>query len=199
MRTSTRVIIKKVTALNLFADQATQIQAIMEATGAQEVAPLVRELLDEALAARRRKIVHREETEQPPPTQEIPETLQTIQTPLLRMIGQDEITYRIQCANLELIQEALVEARAARVESWEYLSVPALHEKGRSREQIGRLFELQTEDAQDYSYGLAEEIRDKIVGKEPASAGTAADDEDRQGRLTYENGHPTDPADEDDA
>ena len=63
LRGSKRAILKKVTAVNLFADQATQIQAIMEATGAQEVAPVVRLLLDEAFGARRRKSVHVEEPE----------------------------------------------------------------------------------------------------------------------------------------
>lgn len=36
-------------------DQVYQIRAIMEATGAVKDAPVIRELLDEALTARRRK------------------------------------------------------------------------------------------------------------------------------------------------
>jgi len=54
---SRRGLTKKVTSINLFVDQATQIQAIMEATGETKEAPMVRLLVDEALAARRRKSV----------------------------------------------------------------------------------------------------------------------------------------------
>ena len=187
-RTSKRVIIKKVTALNLYADQATQIQAIMEATGAQEVAPLVRELLDEALAARRRKSVHREEAEQPLPIQDTPDTLQTIQTLLLRMIGEVETGVRIESTCLELLQETLVEARAGRMGFWESLAVPTLKEQGRSAAQIASLFTAKTEEAQDYAYGLAEEIKDEIIATATDSTSASADNEDPQGRLLYENG-----------
>lgn len=173
--------------MNLYADQATQIQAIMEATGAQEVAPLVRELLDEALAARRRKSVHHQEEEQPPPTQDVPETLQTLQTLLLRLIGQGQTVFRIESLNLELLQETLAEARAGRVGMWEYLSVPALREKGRSIDEIGKLFEAQTREVQDFAYGLAEEIKDQLDAPEADSESSAADDDDRQGRLIYDH------------
>jgi len=186
-----------VTALNLFADQATQIQAIMEAAGAQEVAPLVRELLDEALAARRRKSVHREEAEQPPPTQDIPETLQTIQTLLLRTIGQGQRALRIERISLELLQDTLVEARAGRMSLWETLAVPALRERGSSAQQIADLFDAKTEEAKDFAYALAEEIRDQLDAAEthPASA-TDDDDDDRQERFVYDppETQDTDPA-----
>lgn len=39
----------------MYMDQVYQVRAIMEATGAVKDAPVIRELLDEALAARRRK------------------------------------------------------------------------------------------------------------------------------------------------
>ncbi len=183
---SKRLIIKKVTALNLFADQATQIRAIMEATGAQEVAPLMRELLDEALAARRRKSVHRE-VEPPPPTQEFSETLQTIQTLLLRLIGQGEVAFRINSVNLELLQENLVETRAARMGLWESMVVPTLEGKGISVEGIARLVAAQTEEAKDFAYALAEHIKNELEVSEIESTGAAAEDEDRQGRLVYDD------------
>src|SRR6266850_611012 len=52
---SKRTLAKKVTSFNMYLDQATQIQAIMEATGADKDAPVLRTLLDEALANRRRR------------------------------------------------------------------------------------------------------------------------------------------------
>src|SRR5882724_3063533 len=105
-RHSRRTLVKRITSTNLYVDQATQIQAIMEATATKE-AQVIRQLVDEALAARRRKSVQHVEAEPPPPTQDISQTLQTIQTLLLRMIGQGQTSFRIQSVSLELIQEAL--------------------------------------------------------------------------------------------
>src|SRR5437870_3081702 len=113
LRGSRRGLTKKVTSINFFVDQATQIQAIMEATGETKEAPLVRLLVDEALAARRRKSVTQEAAEQPAPMPDIFETLETVQTLLLRMVGQGEAIFRLQGVNLELLQEDLVESRAA--------------------------------------------------------------------------------------
>lgn len=186
LRGSKRAIIKKVTAVNLFADQATQIQAIMEATGAQEVAPIVRVLLDEALRARRRKSVHSENDEPPPPTQDVPETLQTIQTLMLRLIGQGQTNFRIGSLSLELLQETLVEARAGRMNLWESVAVPALREQGQSTDDIAKLFDTQTEDAKDFAYGLAEELKNQLDGPEADSETPTVDEDDRQGRLVYD-------------
>src|SRR5215467_8836556 len=85
---SRRVLTKKVTSINFYVDQATQIQAIMESTGATMEAPLVRQLVDEALAARRRKLFPLETPAKAPPVQDSSEILETIQTLLLRIIGQ---------------------------------------------------------------------------------------------------------------
>src|SRR5438094_159366 len=145
LRGSRRGLTKKVTSINFFVDQATQIQAIMEATGETKEAPLVRQLVDEALAARRRKSVTQEAAEQPAPTPDIFETLQTIQTLLLRMIGQGQTSFRIQSVSLELIQEALVEARTGKASLWEFLLTPTLKEKGKSLEEIAALFDAQSD------------------------------------------------------
>jgi len=57
-------------------DQVYQIQAIMETTGAVKDAPVIRELLDEALGARRRKALGITDSEEPP-GQGTAETLHT--------------------------------------------------------------------------------------------------------------------------
>ena len=186
-RSSRRALTKRVTSINFYVDQATQIQAIMEATGSTKEAPLVRQLVDEALAARRRKLVHREEAEQPPPTQDVPETLQTIQTLLLRLIGQERTIFRIESLNLELLQETLVEARAAGMRMWESVATPTLREKGKSTQDIGRIFDKQTEEAKDFAYGLAEEIKDQLIASETDSENSSTHDDDRQGRLIYDS------------
>ena len=63
-----RTLLKKVTSFNLYADQWAQIQAIMEGSRAEKEAPVLRELIDEALGARRRKFVRQDQEETPTAT-----------------------------------------------------------------------------------------------------------------------------------
>jgi len=187
-RSTKRALTKRVTSFNFYVDQATQIQAIMEATGTTMEAPLVRQLVDEALAARRRKLVPLEAPTQVPPLQEQSEILETIQTLLLRIIGQGETEYRIGSISLELLQEALSEARATRLCLWEHLVAPHLKETGKSPHEISELWNATTKQAQDHTYGLALEIKNQLLAAEGTSVATIAsvDDDDRQGRLLYE-------------
>ncbi|MDQ6653492.1 MAG: hypothetical protein M3Y84_12195 [Acidobacteriota bacterium] len=187
-RSTKRALTKRVTSFNFYVDQATQIQAIMEATGTTMEAPLVRQLVDEALAARRRKLVPLEAPTQTPPPQEQSEILETIQTLLLRIIGQGETEYRIGSISLELLQEALSEAHATRVCLWEHLVAPRLKETGKSPQEIHELFNARTKQAQDHAYGLALEIKNQLLAAEGTSVATIAsvDDDDRQGRLLCE-------------
>src|SRR6266481_9332538 len=84
-----RTLSKKVSSFNMYMDQVYQIQAIMEAIGALKDAPVIRELLDEALGARRRKALGITDSEEPP-GQGTAETLHTLQTLLLRLIRREE-------------------------------------------------------------------------------------------------------------
>ena len=187
-RSSKRALTKRVTSFNFYVDQATQIQAIMEATGTTMEAPLVRQLVDEALAARRRKLVPLETPAPIAPLQDGSEILETIQTLLLRIIGQGETNYRIGSITLELLQEALSEARAARLGLWDHLVAPELKGRGNSSQEIAELFEAKTKQAQAFAYGLAGEIKNQLLAVEGASvaAMVSVDDNDRQGRLLYE-------------
>lgn len=194
LRGSRRGLTKKVTSINFYVDQATQIQAIMEATGETKEAPLVRRLVDEALAARRRKSVQNGKPEQALPTpQNDSEALQTIQTLLLRMIGQGERTFQVQSVSLELQQEAIVEARSGKMNVWEFLVAPRLSDKGKSTGEIAELFDGQNEDAKDYAYGLAEEIKKELDADTPDSTGNAGDDDERQASFAYETEEPEQP------
>ena len=71
-----RTLSKHVSSFNMWMDQVYQVRAIMEATGALKDAPVIRELLDEALSARRRKALGITDSEEPPgqdaPTQKNP-------------------------------------------------------------------------------------------------------------------------------
>ena len=48
-----RSLSKKVSSFNMYDDQVYQIRAIMESNGEYKDAPVIRQLLDEALSARR--------------------------------------------------------------------------------------------------------------------------------------------------
>lgn len=60
-----RSLSKKVSSFNMWMDQVYQVRAIMEATGAVKDAPVIRELLDEALSARPRKALGITDSEEP--------------------------------------------------------------------------------------------------------------------------------------
>jgi len=196
-RNSKRTLLKKITSLNLYIDQAVQIKALMEATRAEKEAPVLRQLIDEALAARRRKFVEHPQPELPPATQDISETLQTLQTLMLRMIGQGESTSQMQSVSLELLQEAVAEARSGKMKVWEFLVAPGLSDKGKKAGEIAQLLDGQNEDAKDYSYGLAEEIKKELDADDSDSTSNTVDDDDRQESFVYDlsdtsgNGGPT--------
>jgi len=187
LRGSRRTLTKRVTSINFYVDQATQIQAIMEATGTTKEAPLVRQLVDEALAARRRKLVPVEAPEQSAPVQDMNDNLQAIQMLLLKLIGQGQTAFRIGSVSLEILQETLTEARAARMGLWESLEVPGLREKGKSAQEIANLFEAKTGEAQDFADGVAQEVKNQLLAEETKSATATIDDDDRQGRVLYDN------------
>jgi hypothetical protein len=187
MRTKKRTLVtSKVYGFNPWMDQHLTINQIMETTGQKSEAPIIRDLIDEALVARRRKTSGSESAEQLPPTQELTESLHTIQVLLLRLIEQGQTAVRAESLSLELLQETLAEARAGRIGLWETLAVPALKAAGGDAQQIASLFDRQTEEAQNFAYGLAEEIRDELLAGETDS-NTAIDDDDRQGRFTYDD------------
>jgi len=99
-----RTLSKKVSSFNMYIDQVYQIHAIMEATGAVKDAPVIRELLDEALGARRRKALEITDSEEPP-GQGTAETFEVIQTLLLKLIRRGEMSFRAQNIDLKLPQE----------------------------------------------------------------------------------------------
>jgi hypothetical protein len=174
-----RALQKKVTSFNLYADQTAQIQAIMEATGEQKESPLIRQLLDEGLAIRRRKLVHQEASEQTPAIPNAVETLETMKSLLLKMLGESSTTLQVEYVNLGLIQDTLAETRANRMTVWEKLVVPALREQGKSEQEIAELFEQDTAEAKDFAYGLAEEIRAENLAEEKAGADIDLAEEDQ--------------------
>jgi len=161
VRSSKRTLVRRSWSLNLYADQAIQVQAIMESIGETKEAPVLRLLLDEALAARRRKSVNRSDTEPPPPPLDVGEILQTVQTLLLKLIRQNETGLRAHGISLVLLQETLAEATGSRRIVWNRLEVPPLMQAGLPTHEIDERLATEINKAKDHAYGLAEEIRQR--------------------------------------
>jgi len=181
-RGSKRTLVRRSSCVNLYADQAIQVQAIMESVGETKESPVLRLLLDEALAARRRKSVNQNEPEPPPPPLEIGEILQTVQTLLLKLIRQNDTGLRAHGISLVLLQETLAEAVGSRRIVWNRLEVPLLMERGLSLVQIDEQLAADISDAKDHAYGLAEEIRQKQSRKVNESQSTSV-----EGELPFED------------
>src|ERR1700720_4786479 len=103
MKRSKRVLSKgKIYGFNPWADQVYAINQIMEETAEKSESIILRDLIDEALAGRRRKSA-KAETAEPPQSEDSGEVLHTIQTLLLKLIRQGETSLRIQEVCLALL------------------------------------------------------------------------------------------------
>ena len=188
MRKSNRVLFKpKVYGFNPWSDQVPAIKQIMEETGQESEAPVLRMLIDEALRARRRKTAGKELPEQQPPSQELPECLRTIQLLLLKMVGQGETAFRVHSLSLELLQEALAEARAGRLDLSASIAVPRQPQDGVCARGNSNQFDERTEAGRDFAYGLAKEIKAELFASENEKLIATSDDGDRQRRLIYDD------------
>ena len=156
-----RSLSKKVSSFNMWMDQVYQVRAIMEATGAVKDAPVIRELLDEALSARRRKALGITDTEEPP-GQDTAETLHTLQTLLLRLIKREDLVFRRQSLGLKLQRETLIEARAGREVSFEYLVETPWMEKGKTKETMSNFFDMKTRYVKEYVDSVVEKIKHEL-------------------------------------
>src|SRR5215210_3359816 len=179
-RGSKRTLVRRSSCVNLYADQAIQVQAIMESVGETKESPVLRLLLDEALAARRRKSVTRSEPEPPPPPLEVGEILQTVHTLLLKLIRQNETGLRAHGTSLVLLQETLAEATGSRQIVWNRLEVPALVEAGLSVREIDERLAADISEAKDHA--LAEDIRQRQSRKVNVSQSISA-----EGELPFED------------
>jgi hypothetical protein len=159
MKRSKRALSKgKIYGFNPWADQVYAINQIMEETGEKSESIVLRDLIDEALAARRRKSAKTEMAEAPH-QESSAEILQTIQKLLLKLIRQGETSLRIQDVGLALLQDTLAEARAGRKIAWDRLATPILKEKGAATREIAKQFDSETTDAKSYAYNIAAEIK----------------------------------------
>jgi hypothetical protein len=158
MKNKTRLISKaKSYGFNPWVDQVDAINQIMKETGERTESVLLRTLVDEALEARRKKRLSVPVTES---DNESGRRLQSIETLLMRLVGQADISFRIQDVCLALLQDVLAEAHATRRLSWESSVMPQLREKGFDGNELERQFMRQVDQAKDYAYGVAERIKE---------------------------------------
>ncbi|HJT65014.1 MAG TPA: hypothetical protein VJ749_01080 [Pyrinomonadaceae bacterium] len=163
-----RSLSKKVSSFNMYMDQVYQVRAIMEATGAVKDAPVIRQLLDEALSARRRKAAGIPDWEEPP-GQEITETLHTLQTLLLKLIKREELVFSRQWVGLRLLKEAVVEARSGREIVFEELVEKPWMAKGKSKETMNNFFDMKSDHAREYVDGVIARIKHDLEPEENKS------------------------------
>lgn len=153
----------KMYGFNPWMDQIDTINQIMKETGETTESVLLRQLVDEALAARRNKSESLPSIEES--DNEFGDRLQTMETLLMRLVRQGDTSFRIQDVCLALLQDVLAEAYATHRISWEFGAVPRLRDEGIAVNEIERRFKLQADQAKDFAYGLAEQIKQS---QEPA-------------------------------
>ena len=171
-----RTLSKKVSSFNMWMDQAYQVRAIMEATGANKDAPVIRQLLDEALSARRRKALGISNSDEPP-GQGTAETLNTIQVLLLKLIKRDEVNRRNRNIGLRMLRETLIQSRACRDVAFEEIVTKPWLEKGKTSETMANYFDAKSRHAEEFVAKVIEEIkRDEAEKSRRASSDVDATD-----------------------
>ncbi|HEV8429358.1 MAG TPA: hypothetical protein VGQ41_15765 [Pyrinomonadaceae bacterium] len=147
----------KTYGFNPWMDQIDTINQIMKETGETRESVLLRKLVDEALAARRKKsqslpLIDESENEQG-------DRLQTIESALMRLVRQATTSLRIQDVCLALLQDVLAEAHATHRMSWDFVAAPRLRDDGIDVNEVEQRFKLQADQAKNYAYGVAARIK----------------------------------------
>lgn len=146
----------KVYGFGPWVDQVDAINQIMNDTGERNESALLQKLVDEALDARRKK------SKSAPLTEQVNAgiRLETIESLLMRLVRQGDVSFRIEDVCLALLQAVLAEAYATRRLLWESLVLPQLRDAGIDVNELERRFVLQADQATDYAYGLALRIKE---------------------------------------
>ena len=154
-----RSLSKKVSSFNMYDDQVYQIRAIMESTGEYKDAPVIRQLLDEALRARRRHALGYSDDE--PPGEGHAEALKTITTLLLRLLKHEERSYFSRDFGLWMLRELLIETLAGRTLVYEENVRKPWIEKGKTHETMDNFYDMHTRTATEKAEAVIERIRKK--------------------------------------
>ena len=133
----------KVYGFSPWVDQVDAINLIMKETGERTESALLRQLVDEALQARRKK------TWSGPPNEnsdnEFHRRLEIMERLLMHLVRQGDVSFRILDVCLALLQDVLAEAYAIRRLTWDSLITPQLLEKDIDENELERRFDVQTD------------------------------------------------------
>jgi hypothetical protein len=152
-----RVMAKaKIYGFSPWVDQVDAINQIMKDAGERNESALLRKLVDEALDARRKKSQSTPLTEN---SDNAGVRLDTIESLLMQLVCQGDVSFRIEDVCLALLQDVLTEAYATRRLLWESLVLPQLRDAGIDVNELDGRFVLETDRARDYAYDLALRIK----------------------------------------
>ena len=146
----------KVYGFSPWVDQVDAINQIMTDTGDRNESALLRKLVDEALDARRKKIRLAPLTEQ---SDHAGVRLETIESLLMQLVREGDVSFRIEDVCLALLQDVLAESYATCRLLWESSVLPQLRAAGVDSNELERRFVLQDNQAKDYAYGVAERLK----------------------------------------
>jgi hypothetical protein len=152
-----RVMAKaKVYGFSPWVDQVDAINQIMQDTRERNESALLRRLVDEALDARRNKSRSAPLIEE---SDSAGVSLETIESLLMRLVRQGDVSFRIHDVCLALLQDVLAEAYATHRLLWESSVLPKLRATGVDVNELENRFALAEARARDYAYGAAERIK----------------------------------------
>ena len=147
---------------NPWVDQIDDVNRLVAESGLKE-SVVLRKLLDEALAARRRKAVDDELEKGGTEERTIAERLEAIERLMTLLVQQGSTAYRMHDVSLALLQDTLAESRAGRNLTWTQMA-PALKEQGLNAKAIARKFDEDTDKAKDFAYGAAQDLKKQQEG-----------------------------------
>ena len=158
-----RSLSKKVSSFNMYDDQVYQIRAIMESSGEYKDAPVIRQLLDEALRARRLKVLGYADDE--PPGQGTAETLNTIQVLLLKLVKHADGLLSNQNVLVMLLLETFIAAQHGRDTVFDVLVKDPWILKGKTHETMRNFYDMKTTDTRKKANELLEQFKKKVAAK----------------------------------
>ncbi len=142
---------------NPYADQVDDISRLVSESGQNE-ATVLRKLIDEALLARRRKAAYDELAQAGTDEPTVVQRLEAIEQFLTMLLQREDTIYRMHDIGLALLQDTLAEARAGRTLTWKQLA-PIFKEQGLNAKQIASRFDEETDEAKDFAYGAARDLK----------------------------------------
>ncbi len=158
-----RSLSKKVSSFNMYDDQVYQIRAIMESSGEYKDAPVIRQLLDEALRARRLKALGY--ADDAPPGQGASETLHSL---LVKVHKHAHGLLQNQNVMIMLMLEILIAAQESRDTAFNVLVKDLWLQKGKTAETVQNYYDMKTRDARAKGNELLERFKKMVAAKSGA-------------------------------